>query len=88
MELPEAREMAQHYFKSSLAPRESASFDAAWVALEGAGVHLTPAQLEQICSDGDTLAELVEALQEQLPAAAQAPGAGSPRRLPRQATVN
>ena len=68
VELPEATEMVQHYFGGYrgvlLDAAQRAALAGAWRVLEGRGARLTPAQVEQLCAEHETVDELCDALRE------------------------
>ena len=66
VELPEATEMVQHYFGGYrgvlLDAAQRAALAGAWRALEGRGARLTPAQVEQLCAEHDSVDEFLHGL--------------------------
>ena len=66
IELPEAIEMVRHYFGGyrGVVFEETAreQLTSTWQRVEAAGIQLTPAQLEQLCSEFETVTDLVDGL--------------------------
>ena len=67
VELPEATEMVQHYFGGYrgvlLDAAQRAALEAAWARVVGAGISLTPAQLEELCAEYESVAALCAGLE-------------------------
>ena len=82
VELPEATEMVQHYFGGYrgvlLDAAQRAALEAAWARVVGAGISLTPAQLEELCAEYESVAALCAGL-ERLAASVSASGARAAR---------
>jgi SpoVK/Ycf46/Vps4 family AAA+-type ATPase len=70
IQLEEAKQMVEHYFGGYLVPPKLLTeaqlglLAEVWQRFEGddALIHLTPAQLEQLCSEYDEVDELLEGL--------------------------
>ena len=67
VELPEATEMVQHYFGGYrgelLDAAQRAALEAAWARVVGAGISLTPAQLEELCAEYESVESLCAGLE-------------------------
>ena len=53
--------MTEHYF-GALTEQQYQSFGNIWAHLEEAGKEFTPAQIEQLCAEGDHVEDMVAAL--------------------------
>ena len=62
IELPEAREMISHYFGQDLSLAQRDFLEQTWT--RAGRRQFTPAQLEQLCAEADTLDQLLGSLSE------------------------
>jgi len=62
IELPEACEMCSHYFGQDLSAAQREFLERTWARADRH--QFTPAQLEQLCAEADTLDQLLESLSE------------------------
>jgi len=64
IQLPEAIQMMHHYADMGVTAEDEASFRSTWKAMQATGKQMTPAQMEQMCAEADTVVELVDSLNE------------------------
>lgn len=64
IQLPEAMLMVKHYFAEDLTSEKRDSLREVWKEMQACGKKMTPAQMEQMCAEAETLDELNEMLEE------------------------